>query len=415
MPKTGSLRLPSALHLSALMAHPPVVPWSTDFDEVTVSGADGPPRHVEPLALVMLAAWADRLRRRGGAVMLDLPSMQSPYLWNTGLLRVLGGGAVVEAGEASATSHWFPLSRMRQQHASRLHAELPKVLHLTTPGAKMVVGGAVTEIANNADEHAGPDSAAFFAAGWFETQRRVTIAIADNGIGIRKSLADVGLVAADEAEHLSIQKAMERGVTKAAGEVAYRGFRNGGLGLAQVRDWVRSCRGQLVIWSGMGLHIEQGERVVHSDVAPEAWPGTAVMVTLYPAQLGAFAPSSSTTQWGRIQQGRVDSPGLTLRPPVDAGGFASDKSWYIQHRLELQETLDAGGTVLVDFGGARFSTQSALHALLYASLATGGEAVLKRIWFDGMAGPIDEALRVVVDYSLADHGRLGREQAAKPE
>ena len=102
----------------------------------------------------------------------------------------------------------------------------------------------------------------------------IELAVADSGIGIRKSLAknpDFAGIAADGA---AIRLAITEGITSI--DDKYRG-----LGLAYVVDNVQRQRDRrLTIRSGNGIITLYGDGLIQEETTPLAYPGTAVSVTI---------------------------------------------------------------------------------------------------------------------------------------
>jgi hypothetical protein len=85
---------------------------------------------------------------------------------------------------------------------------------------------------------------------------------------------------------------------------------------------------------------------------------------------------------------------------VDRAGFAADKNWFSLNRELLSGELAAGSDVRIDFGRASYTTQSAIHALLYEPLRRAGPTSIKRLWFAGASRQVRAVLNLVVSYAL---------------
>jgi hypothetical protein len=90
---------------------------------------------------------------------------------------------------------------------------------------------------------------------------------------------------------------------------------------------------------------------------------------------------------------------IKLRPGVD--GFAEDKDYAKQIRTDrLLPALERGDTILLDFSGVAYATQSFVHALIGEALKKHGEAALDRLEFRNCSPQLRSLVELVVDYSL---------------
>ena len=121
---------------------------------------------------------------------------------------------------------------------------------------------------------------------------------------------------------------------------------------------------------------------------------------LSPLTLGVPPSGPWTIRWEEHDGGAI-----VLRPPVDTVRFAMNKAWHKKHRAVVAEAIGAGRPVHVDFGGARYSTQSALHAFIAAVIREHGPDAMRLLSFSNAAEPLRDALRLVVMYSMDAHLR----------
>lgn len=102
----------------------------------------------------------------------------------------------------------------------------------------------------------------------------IELAIADSGIGVRKSLAKNPDFAGIESDCAAILLAIKEGVTSVGDK--YRG-----LGLAYVAANVQRQRDRrLTIRSGKGIITLSGAGLIRAENTPIAYPGTAVSVII---------------------------------------------------------------------------------------------------------------------------------------
>ena len=102
----------------------------------------------------------------------------------------------------------------------------------------------------------------------------IELAVADAGIGIRKSLAKNPDFAGIDSDGAAIRLAITEGVTSVGDK--YRG-----LGLAYVADNVRRQRDRtLAIRSGKGIITLSGNGAIREETSQTAYPGTAISLII---------------------------------------------------------------------------------------------------------------------------------------
>ncbi len=259
--------------------------WEPPGNASVLCSAKQPPEHVEPIALVALAAWASAARAKGVRIVVD-DSLKSPYLARTGLLRALATDAP-SVHDIGGDERFLSLCRFRSSaQGERLVELLMPTLHLDRPELKQAVCSVLRELSVNAAEHGVSAQGAWVAAGWFPKQRRITVAIADLGVGIVGTTRRKGLLTAEDDERDAIEKALEYRITGAGEPGVPEAPNNGGLGLYWARCYTQGCRGEMVIHTHRGRFSEgvsgQPEQL---ELVEARWPGTLVSVTIRPDEL----------------------------------------------------------------------------------------------------------------------------------
>jgi STAS-like domain of unknown function (DUF4325) len=90
---------------------------------------------------------------------------------------------------------------------------------------------------------------------------------------------------------------------------------------------------------------------------------------------------------------------IKLRP--DVGGFAEDKDRAKIIRIEkILPALEKRKSVVLDFDGVSYATQSYVHALIGEALKKHGESALELIEFRNCSPQLRSLIELVVDYSL---------------
>jgi hypothetical protein len=87
--------------------------------------------------------------------------------------------------------------------------------------------------------------------------------------------------------------------------------------------------------------------------------------------------------------------------PGGAGGFQEDKDLARELRTaRLIPALAAGRSVVLDFSGVGYATQSFVHALIGDALQRFGADALDRIDFHHCSPQVRNVVELVVNYSL---------------
>ena len=159
----------------------------------------------------------------------------------------------------------------------------------------------------------------------------------------------------------------------------------------------------MLVWSGEGCFRESSRGAGEFKTVPR-WRGTLVCVTLYPDRAGLFALTPRGTGSIGVEAVHFGPPptgAVVFRPPVDSIGFAANKTWYRENEPLFREALVANRHVCLDFAGALYTTQSALHALLFQSLDQLGSVAASRLHVVKAGKQVETVIRLVVDYSVA--------------
>jgi uncharacterized protein DUF4325 len=88
-------------------------------------------------------------------------------------------------------------------------------------------------------------------------------------------------------------------------------------------------------------------------------------------------------------------------------GFADDKDRAIELRSSILPALTRNESVVVDFAGVAYATQSFVHALIAEALQRYGEGALDLIEFRNCSDAVRTAIEVVVGYTLDGFAQKG--------
>lgn len=214
----------------------------------------------EPVALAAAAAWSAWCKRRPeNQIQIEnrfrpngSESPASNFAARMKLYEAIGLANPPVVHEHEESGKFMPIAQIRsRQDARPVLANISAILHLQDdPEALEAVQHAISELLNNVLEHSGSPDGAFVSAMRFRNRKfkRVSIAVADCGIGIREHLgrARPEFGATDEA---AVMGALQWGVTGALPGL-YGPPDNMGAGLFITRAMAKGTGGHFAVVSG---------------------------------------------------------------------------------------------------------------------------------------------------------------------
>lgn len=398
------IRLPKLLQLNWCVQGFGDLPWRTepaDGEPVRVM-ADEPVAYVDPVAAVMIAAWAARWRSKGGIVDLD-DSVKSPYTYRVGFLSALAGKTRL----GTTTNRIVPVVAAKKTEKNDILARVRPVLHLD-PDTTEAVLYCLSELMANVFEHAALDATAYLACSYFPGKDRVTIAVADVGKTIPRDIRD-----RYEPEHgglgdlAALRVALEPHTSGATADDR----NNAGLGLYMTRRLAQVTGGKFWVVSA-GCHArdeidpsENARGAVLVEPLANAWPGTAVAVTLrprtfnYQATMSALRVERSDQYNLKFSRNAVPPHFELIKTKPDVANMAQDKIIAVDVRQKIIEALRTRPGVAVSLEGIALTTQSYIHALLAEVFQiVGPSAVADQLVFVGCAPQVQTVIRLVARY-----------------
>jgi hypothetical protein len=211
-------------------------------------------------------------------------------------------------------------------------------------------------------------------------------------------------------------------VSGAFNRAAYSGSDNAGLGLFFTKEICWRSGGSFWLISGnavMGIQDNDAtaSRRVHRNIVP--WTGTCVTLDIPESGVTDFAQVLSTCR-GLSDRARACSgvagldflyadPDLEELPTIEIGPIKEDVHAAAKiHDDTIIPAVTNGDMLVLDFGGARFVTQSFVHALLHDAFTIPGS--LLRLSFINCSGSSEEAIRTVAAYAASYDICVNRKQ-----
>lgn len=216
--------------------------------------------YLQPYALAMLAAWGDYWAAQGVPIEFEnLQSTSLAYAWRMGLFNFLRAPYRESREEHEEAGRFIPLQRIRQSsELATFLTDLAPLLH--RPEHTQAVQYCLSETIRNVLEHSG-GSPAYVCAQYYRDANRVSIGVADCGIGIRKSLSRNYHLTSDAH---AIMEAVKPGVTGAPRGM-YGTVDNAGAGLFFTKSIAKASHEYFAIISGNAAfrlrRSHPGERV----------------------------------------------------------------------------------------------------------------------------------------------------------
>jgi anti-sigma regulatory factor (Ser/Thr protein kinase) len=202
---------------------------------------------VHPVVLAMAAALGARVRHAGGTVQGEPQAVSTlPYLIRMGLFQFLGidpGRTIVEHDESG---RFIPITQIRNTTELKTAiANLIPLLH-APPEVADPIRYVFSEMVRNVIEHANSEVGAFVCAQYYKDSGKISVGIADCGVGILKSMQRSHRV---ESNSDSIMLALQPGITGTTSRIGGNEF-NAGAGLFFTKSIATLSRNYFMIYSG---------------------------------------------------------------------------------------------------------------------------------------------------------------------
>jgi anti-sigma regulatory factor (Ser/Thr protein kinase) len=246
---------------------------------------------VHPAVLAMTACAAAAVRHSNGTVDGNAEQIGAlPYLIRMKLFDYLGLDPKKAIQEHEAAGRFIPLTQIRTSHdLSAAVTDLVPLLH-AQPREADAIRYVFSELARNALEHSDSPVGAFICAQYYKQTKRISIGIADAGIGIRASITKSHRAkTVQDAITLALQPGITGTTARLGGTES-----NAGAGLFFVKSIAALSRNFFVLYSEDTLFkLLKGNQskpvVLHADPRrdnhlfgdrlPE-WRGTVVGVDI---------------------------------------------------------------------------------------------------------------------------------------
>jgi anti-sigma regulatory factor (Ser/Thr protein kinase) len=245
---------------------------------------------LHPVVLSMTAALGIRARQIKCAVECEpLQATSKNYLARMGLTNLLGLPKQAFA-EHEASGRFIPLTQIH--NANELHKFITDMVPLlySTPKTAEPIKYVLSELINNVLEHAQSPVGAVVCAQFFKKSNRISIGVADVGVGVKETIRKAHYAPTDAA---AIKLALTPGITGTTKKIGGSAT-NAGAGLFFIKSIAKVNRQFFMLYSGDTMYKllkTPAQKPVRLHANPEEdkcsilerlpyWQGTAVGIDI---------------------------------------------------------------------------------------------------------------------------------------
>jgi len=202
---------------------------------------------VHPLVISMSIALSKEIQANGGAISCeDFSAKSRPYFLRMGLIDSLIPNHGLLINEHEASGRFIKARQIRtSEELNQFIIDMVPLLH-TTPEQAYPIKYVMSELVRNALEHSKSPIGAIVCAQYFKKSNRISIGVADRGIGIRSAINRSYNTNNDE-EALTL--ALRPGITGTTNKIGGTEY-NAGAGLFFTKSIAKVSRDFFLLYSG---------------------------------------------------------------------------------------------------------------------------------------------------------------------
>lgn len=206
---------------------------------------------VHPLVLSMVASLGLNVKSKGGKITFEpMEARSKHYFERMGLFKILGIDSKITLTEHESAGRFIPISVIKNSDdITQFMTELVPLLHKEQFHAT-AIRHVISELVRNVLEHSGYKHGAVVCAQYFKKSNRIRIGVADNGIGIKTTIAKA-YPTKDDFD--AIRLALIPGITGTTAKIGGTED-NGGFGLFIVKSIAKVNRDFFLIYSGDSIY-----------------------------------------------------------------------------------------------------------------------------------------------------------------
>jgi len=291
------IHLPNSAHLQNIQGFiRKYDPTNPDFLQIS-----GNPNyiHVHPFALAMAACAGEAAYERGVTAQGGIPDVASlPYLVRMGLHKHLHIPLPRRIEEHEEAGRFVPITQINtSQDLTNTITNLIPLLH-ASPMVADPIRYVISELGRNVLEHSQSPVGGFVCAQYFTKTNRISIGMADAGIGIFNAMRRFHQ---PDSETRAMQMALTPGVSGATSRIGGNET-NAGAGLFFIRSIAKASGNFFFIYSGNTsyklLRQQKSRNLLYTDPFAEGnsrssdlpyWQGTAIGIDISVDETREFA------------------------------------------------------------------------------------------------------------------------------
>lgn len=247
---------------------------------------------VHPIVISMAIALAEDMKGKNYTIACDPFNAKSrPYLLRMGLIDSLDPNHKLKVEEHDSSGRFIQARRITtSEQLNQFITDMVPLLH-TTPEQAYPIKYVMSELVRNVLEHSQSEIGAIVCAQYFKKSNRISIGVADRGMGVRQAINRSYRAETDSA---AIDLALRPGITGTTTKIGGTEF-NAGAGLFFTKSIAKVSRDFFLIYSGNSffkLHKTSSREKVHLFANPQLdkanfkseglpyWKGTAVGIDI---------------------------------------------------------------------------------------------------------------------------------------
>ena len=206
---------------------------------------------VHPVVLSMVCAIGLKMKSEGKQIKFYKPTATSKhYFERMGLFKLLGLDSEIKITEHEPAGRFITIQIIRDSaQLDKFVTEMIPLLHFE-PKKVEPIRYIIFELVRNVFEHANSNEGAIVCAQYYKKSNTIRIGVADNGIGIKKSISQSYNPKTDiESISLALTPGITGTTTKIGGTES-----NAGAGLFFIKSLAKVDRDFFMIYSGKAMY-----------------------------------------------------------------------------------------------------------------------------------------------------------------
>jgi len=206
---------------------------------------------VHPVVLCMVASLGIKMRKEGKPINFEkLTATSKHYFERMGLFKLLGLDSKIKIVKHESAGRFVTLQIIKDsKQLDKFITDMIPLLH-SEPEKVEPIRYVVFELVRNVLEHAHSEEGAVICAQYYSKSNTIRIGVADNGIGIKKSI-DYSYPSKTDLEAISL--ALTPGITGTTTKIGGT-EENAGAGLFFIKSLAKVNRDFFMIYSGKGMY-----------------------------------------------------------------------------------------------------------------------------------------------------------------